>query len=81
MLVGRGGSEDMWYAVREFVKEKNEMQKIAAEQEQAQAQQMQAQEQENVDRAYQSQQAERDTKLAGDMMKALNTEQSVGQEM
>lgn len=45
-LMGRGGTEDMWEATREYVKEKTEAEKQMAEQ-QAAVQQQQAQQQQN----------------------------------
>lgn len=50
-LMGRGGTEDMWESVREYVKEKTEAEKAMAQQQQQAAQQQQAQQQQNYQQA------------------------------
>lgn len=76
-LLGRGGTEDMWEAVREFAKEKAEMEKQMAEQQQAAAQQQQQQQQGNYQAALQQEDKKIDAGLAEAVLKQQKEAQPV----
>ena len=69
-LIGRGNLDEMYAAIREFAQESEIVEKQMADMQQADMQQQQAMQQSNLDRAFESQDKERETSIAEAMIKA-----------
>ena len=69
-LMGRASEDDMWQAIREFANEAAEAEKQMAAIQQQEAQQMQQAQQQNVERAFASQDADRQASMAETMIKS-----------
>lgn len=76
-LIGRGNTDDMWEGVRDYAKEMAEAERRMAEQQTMEQQQMQQQEQQNLDRAFQSQESDRDTKITEALIKSSGGGQNI----
>lgn len=68
-LIGRGNSDDMYQAIREFANESDEAEKQMAMVQQADMMKQQASQQQNVDRAFASQDADRQASMVETAMK------------
>lgn len=68
-LVGRGNYDDMWEAIRAFSFESDEAEKQMAMVQQADMQKQEAMQQQNVDKAFQSQDADREASMMEAAMK------------
>lgn len=75
-IVGRGSIDDMWDVVRDFAKMSAEAEKQTAVVQQQQMQQQGQMQQQNIDKAFQSEQADRETQIVKEAIKqeGRNTE-------